>query len=221
MEFFRKVFYFINAIRALISKKKIIVSLSSKIKNLRLLEEYVKIGAHSYLNGSIGKYSYIGNNCRITGNIGRFCSISNNVITVEGTHPMDRVSTSPMFFSIQKQCGTTFVSENSFNEEISNEKLTTIGNDVWIGENVVIKGGVTIGNGAVIAMGAVVTKDVDPFSVVAGVPAREIKKRFDDEIIKIIQNSQWWDKSDGWIKERLNVFSSVVDIDTCRLLEED
>lgn len=76
-----------------------------------------------------------------------------------------------------------------------------IKNDVWIGEKVIIKGGVQIGDGAIIAAGAVVTKDVDPYTIVGGVPASPIKKRFDDDIIDALMKLRWWDLPYNELKE--------------------
>lgn len=83
------------------------------------------------------------------------------------------------------------------------EKITTIGNDVWIGANVLLKTGITVGNGAVIGMGSVVTHDVPPYAIVAGNPARVIQMRFSPEIIQRMEDSQWWDRDPATLKEFL------------------
>jgi hypothetical protein len=105
------------------------------------------------------------------------------------------VSTSPLFFSTAKQCGTTFADSNCF-KEFGN---VAIGNDVWIGARVTIKDNIRVGNGAVVAAGAVVVKDVPPYAIVGGVPARIIRFRFEDNIIQQLQKLQWWD----WSESRL------------------
>jgi virginiamycin A acetyltransferase len=156
---------------------------------------------NSILNGknSIGDETYIGFNCFITSStIGRYCSIANNVSIGVGEHRIYRVSTSSLFY------------KNPF------EKLTEqdciIGNDVWIGSNAVIRRGVKIGNGAVIGANSFVNKDVGDFEIVAGSPAKLIKKRFDEKTIKIINDSNWWnlDFSDANAKikelEKLGIF---------------
>lgn len=146
-------------------------------------------------------------NCKI----GCFCSIAANVEVVSLTHPSRMyVSTCPSFYSIAKQNGQTFVSNNLFDETLKREGYDAIiGNDVWIGTKVLIKGGVKIGDGAIIAMGAVVTKDVPPFSIVAGVPARVIKYRFSIEQIRSLQIIKWWDKPEEWLRSKIDYFSNI------------
>lgn len=219
-ELLRKLYYFLNVIRVRLSRKKITASLSSQIRNIDLLEGCNKIGNNSYLNGEMGKYSYLGNGCRMVANIGRYCSISNNVKTVDGTHPLYRLSTSPVFYSTSRQCGVTFVDHDTYSELVQHK--TTIGNDVWIGENVIIKGGITIGDGAVVAMGSVVTKNVAPYTIVAGVPAKKIKSRFDQNHVNVLMKLQWWNKSEDWIKKNISFFSSEENMeDVINLLQEE
>ena len=87
-------------------------------------------------------------------------------------------------------------------------KPVHIGNDVWIGQNVLLKGGIRIGDGAIIAMGAVITKDVPPFAIVGGVPARVIRYRFSQSDIEQITQTQWWNKEDQWLKCHAHLFSN-------------
>ncbi|MEZ7172917.1 CatB-related O-acetyltransferase [Sporosarcina sp. OR05] len=150
----------------------------------------------SVVNSSFGKHSFCGYDCQIINcSIGSYCSISNNVVIGGGMHPMNWVSMSPVFYKGKDSVKAKF-SEHE-REEI---KTTTIGNDVWIGEGVLIKQGITIGDGAVIGMGSIVTKDVAPYTVVAGSPAKFIKKRFDDKIIEELLELKFWNIEEKRLK---------------------
>ena len=170
------------------------------------------VGANTVLSGKIGYGSYTGPNCYIIGEIGRFCSIASEVRTILGNHPTrDFVSTSPCFYSTDKQNGESFVTENRFSEvkTVHDKCPVVIEDDVWIGEHASILAGITIGTGSIVAAGAVVTKDVAPYSIVAGVPAREIRKRFSDENISYLLRLRWWDKPIEWIKENAELFDNI------------
>lgn len=171
------------------------------------------IGIGTRFSGSIGHASYIGGSSNINGVIGKYSCIGSNVTTISSTHPSDTyVSINPMFYSTQKQNGYTYVEHNSFDEMIyaDNQKHSIIvGNDVWIGSNVVIVGGVTIGDGAIIATGAVVTKNVEPYSIVGGVPAKHIRYRFNSEQIAFLLQFKWWDKPDNWLVQNVALFNDI------------
>lgn len=170
-------------------------------------EGYNRIGACSCFSGKIGRCSYMGHGCEISAEIGRYCSIAAYVKIVEGTHPTRRwVSTSPVFFSMIGQCGKSYVTKTLF-DEIS--KPTKIGNDVWIGYGVLLIGGVHVGDGAVIAAGAVVTKDVPPYAIVAGVPAKVIRYRFEKEQIEVLKRIEWWNKDEEWIVKNVDKFKDI------------
>lgn len=160
----------------------------------------------------IGCGTYIGANTMLgNAEIGRYCSIANNVKVVTATHPTkDFVSTSPMFFSTLKQTGKTYCNTSKFNEFLSvNGKSIIIGNDVWIGDNVTVKGGVTIGDGAIVAMNACVTKNVPPYAIVGGVPAKIIRYRFEDSEIQKLLSIKWWNKSEDWIIKHSDLFVNI------------
>ena len=152
----------------------------------------------------MGRYSYVGDYTHITDtDIGSFCSIGGHCGIGGGIHPSDHVSTSPVFLQ-----GRNILGKNFANIHYEPSKKVTIGNDVWIGEGVYIMPGLSIGDGAVIGAHAVVTKDVEPYSIVAGVPAKSIRKRFDDDTIKNLLELKWWDLSD---EELSNLGDSFVD----------
>ena len=139
--------------------------------------------------------------------VGRYCSIGKNVKCVHGSHPSrDWVSTHPAFFSIREQEWLSFTKEQLFDESI---RPITIGNDVWIGNNVLLMAGVMIGDGAIIAAGAVVTKDVQPYEIVGGVPACRIRMRFSDEQIVVLLKTKWWNRDETWIKEHARAFVHI------------
>ena len=155
------------------------------------------------INSSCGRYTYIGKDSVLSySKIGRFCSIAQNVKVCRGNHPLNFVSTHPSFYSDTKeQMGYTIHRGSNLYDKLykypsgENNYQVIIENDVWIGAHVLILGGVRIGNGAVIGAGSVVTKDVEPYAVVGGNPARIIKKRFCDEIIHKLQTIKWWNMS--------------------------
>ena len=186
----------------------------SRIDKFSVLEGDNYIGRNSIiLRTTIGRHSYVGSNCVFTNTeIGRFCSISSNVQIVTGKHPSSVfVSTHPAFYSSTHSAGKTFANQTIF-EEFSftkDGKSVEIGNDVWIGRNVLIMEGVTIGNGAIIATGSVVTKDIEPYSIVGGIPAKNIRKRFlDDECNKLLQ-LKWWNWTENEIQSHAYLFSDI------------
>jgi acetyltransferase-like isoleucine patch superfamily enzyme len=160
---------------------------------------WCKIGQNSFLyNTHIGDYTFLSQNVTIMNTrIGKFCSIAQGAAICLGKHPSSTfVSTHPAFFSTHKQNGMTFADQNYFDEM----GKTTIGNDVWIGVNAIIMDDVTIGDGAIIGAGAVVTKDVPPYAIVVGSPAKVIRHRFEKEEIDFLLTFKWWDKDEDWLK---------------------
>lgn len=163
----------------------------------------VRQGCRVYKSG-IARYSYITKNCLIQNcDIGSFCSIAENCVIGTPSHPIDFVSSSPVFLQ-----GSNYLKYHFAKLKFKPSKKVTIGNDVWIGTNAVVLGGVTIGTGAIIGAGAIVTKDVPPYAVVGGVPAKIIKYRFDDETISKLLKSEWWNKSDSELEKLAPLFDN-------------
>lgn len=172
-----------------------------------------RIGRNASFRGRLGYGSYMGDRCSINAIIGKYCSIASDVVTISGSHPTQNfVSTHPAFFSIRKQAGFTYVSQNLFQEDSTIDKdrhLVEIGNDVWIGSGVKLLGGIHIGDGSVVAAGAVVCKDVPPYTIVGGVPAKIIRKRFQDDQITKLLSFQWWNNGESWIRKNAHLFQNV------------
>lgn len=173
-----------------------------------------KIYPRVFLYGSfLGRGSYVGPDSRLPKcKIGRYCSIGPEVKILAGKHPVDeRLSTHPAFYSTMKQGGFTYVEQQNFDEfDFCDEEkrfYVSIGSDAWIGARVTILGGVRIGNGVIIAAGSLVTKDVEDYSVVGGVPAKHIRFRFDEERRRSLLEDPWWDKDEEWIRANLDQFT--------------
>lgn len=166
-------------------------------------------------NVSLGYGSYVSKNSILSNaEIGKFTSIGCDFRTILGAHPTERyVSTFPGFYSKDSIFPAKYTTENTFEENIYTNKekgyQISIGNDVWIGASVIVLQGAHIGDGAVIAAGSVVTKDVEPYAVYGGVPAKKIKMRFEDEKVEKLLNLKWWDKDEKWLLENANDFSDV------------
>ena len=149
-------------------------------------------------NSQIGVFSFIRGG-RINAKIGGYCSLAPGVVIGDGSHPLTFLSTHPfqyekemVFHSLSKDM-QSFEIFTKLPKDITSKSQPLIGNDVWIGANAVILRGCVVGHGAVIAAGSVVTKDVPPYAIVGGVPAKLIKYRFNQELIEKLLSISWWD----------------------------
>ena len=211
--FFREVAYGLIMIIHKVRTKKLIVSFGAKARLSARFEGYNKLSQKSFFDGEIGYASYIGKNSIVQGKIGRYCSIADNVSFLVSTHPVSKyVSTHPCFYSTKRQSGFSFVKEQVFDEfpKLDGSKFSIeVGNDVYIGYGATIIGPCRIGDGVVVAAGAVVRGDIPDYSIVGGVPARIIRKRFSDDQIVFLKQFKWWEKDKTWIARHINDFTSI------------
>ncbi len=189
-------------------KKNVLIGRNCQMSFNCVFEGNNRIGDNTFFAGKIGRASYIGDQCHIVADIGRYSCIASRVITVRGSHPTRQwVSIHPAFYSTNSQCGLTFVKNDKYFEK---RDPIIIGNDVWIGDSAVLIDGITIGDGAIIAAGAVVTKNVMPYSIVGGVPAKVIRHRFEDEsVINRLEDFKWWNQPIEWIVEHTEDFEDI------------
>lgn len=184
------------------------------------------VGDRSKLYGSrIGFSSYVSNDsCLVYSKVGKYSAIGPHVQVVRGQHPANKfVSIHPAFYSPQNPVSNIHYTNEALFEEFryaEGDYAVVIGSDVWIGQNVSIMEGVTIGDGAIIAAGSVVIKDVAPYTIMAGVPAKKIRDRFDDEEKDYLEKLRWWDKDQEWIKKNACYFKDISELRNRVSIEE-
>lgn len=190
------------------------------IKKFDLKKVYSTIEIKSSKNLIAGRYSFYKKNFKIKGhnyvNIGSFCSFGENITFITENHDTNYASTQGFIYRFLLN------KDHPGEEQVQKSSERTkgpinIGNDVWIGDGVIILSGVSVGDGACIAAGSIVTKDVKPYSVVAGVPAKTIKERFNDEIIKLLLEIKWWEWTDAKISRNKDFFN--LNLNNCTVEE--
>ena len=177
------------------------------VENTRFgLHNAVAEGAN-VMNSTLGDFSYVASGASVNNaTIGSFCSIGAGAHISLGLHPTDLVSTHPAFYSAAKEgAGKRFATATSFVES----EPVVIGHDVWIGSHTQVMDGVTIGTGAIVAAGAVVTEDVEPYTIVGGLPAKPIRRRFDDDVCDRLLQSEWWQRDHNWLQANHGLFHDV------------
>ena len=180
--------------------RQAIICPGARIAGDSILGKNVFVGNNAIISDCrVGRFSYFSPEARChNATVGSFCSIGHEVVIGLSKHPTQFVSTSPVFYSPGNWAfRTKFTEKQMFDEHAS----VQIGSDVWIGARAMITDGVKIGDGAVIASAAMVVKNVAPYSIVGGVPARLIRMRFNEEQIERLMALKWWDKSEDWLKQ--------------------
>lgn len=158
-------------------------------------------------NSELGSFSYVGKNCLIQNTIiGKYCSIANNVSIGLGKHPTKHFTTSPLFYKRNNTFKINLVDKDL---EFSEYKKTIVENDVWIGYGAIVMDGIKISNGAIIGAGSIVTKDIPPYAIAVGIPAKIIKYRFDNNKIDKLIKSSWWDNDPYEIKKTIKHLNNL------------
>lgn len=215
---FKKVLFkvFSSFIKLYLRRKSVFLKRNVRFNAQSVFEGGIKIYQNcNVCNTYIGYGTYIAANSNLVNcKIGRYNSIAGNVVAVIGRHPLAPfVTTHPAFFSTLKQSGFTYVKGNRFHEfkyaDPEGRYSVIIGNDVWIGYGVKIMEGVQISDGAIIAAGSVVTKNVPPYEIWAGIPARKIKDRFSTEDKEKLLSIKWWEKSESYLIENVDKFQNI------------
>ena len=198
---------------------------SAKIKNCKFFGKNKVSRNTNIFNSEIGLGTYIAPNSKFSNcKIGNYSLVGFEALI--GGHPLhDIVSVHPAFYSTRAQYGFTYVDKDYYQEyfyaDEKNKYSIIIGNDVWVtaGSTKIIQG-VTIGDGAVVMADAVVTKNVPPYAIVGGIPAKIIGYRFSEIQIEFLLKLKWWNRDEKWISEHIEYFKNI-EILMQKVLEEE
>lgn len=214
--------------------KKAIQKVSLLLWYQTLKKSHVKVWKSAYVDKKteLKGYNVIHNKCVVIGSeigegtyihdgaslkhtkVGKWCSISPEVKVIVGNHPTRKfVTTHPLFYSSKEYAGMKWRDETVYPEysytDDTQKWYCEIGNDVWVGTRALLVSGIKIGDGAIVAAGAVVTKDVPPYAIVGGVPAKIIRYRFTQTQINKLEESQWWNEDIKKLRENVEKFDSI------------
>ena len=195
--------------------EKVIIGESSFIQDSNLADGVQINRRNMIVESQIGNFTYTGANTVIKkARIGKFCSISWNVSITGNKHDYHAISSHPF----PRLTSFGFVDESE--KQALDSESVQIGNDVWIGMNVCILPGVKVGSGSIIGAGGVVTRDVPPYAIVVGNPAKVLKYRFSEKIITQLLDLQWWDWPFEDIRKNIALFQGAMNEDTMEKLRK-
>lgn len=180
-----------NILHKLIKKLRFSYILNSSVSPLSKIE-----AGSSFVHSKISDHSFCGYDCDVYhADIGKFVSIANDVVIGGGAHPLSWACTSPVFYE-----GRDSINQKFSRFSRSDVKRTSIGSDVWIGRGAILLSGVQVGHGSIVGAGSVVTKNIPPYEIWAGNPAKFVRNRFASDIKHALLESEWWELSDTQIK---------------------
>lgn len=174
------------------------VDRSSRLGKFNVLFEQV-----SLIDSTIGDHTYFQqDSTAMSCDIGKYCSIAMHAFIGLPQHEIDTVSSHPVFYLRDTPLVRKFCKSN----HTVLGRRTVVGHDVWIGHGALVMSGVKVGTGAIVGAGSVVTRDVPDYAIVGGVPARVIRYRFDESLRRQLLDSSWWEMSDKWLEEHVDLF---------------